>query len=181
MNAVLFAPHQDDEALFAGMLAQHHQAHIIVVLRSFVQASRGLPISAQMREHESAAAAQELGLTVEQWPFRDDTPDWPAVEASMRALDDRLAPDVVLAPAVELGGHEQHSMVGDLADAVFGGRVVNYLTYVRGQSRTVSKRPFVGTPDQICRKLRALACYRSQIAEPSTQPWFLGELTEYLA
>jgi hypothetical protein len=58
---------------------------------------------------------------------------------------------------------------------------VPFATYIRGEGRTVTDRPVVGSPDQIGRKLRALACYRSQIAEPSCQPWFLDGLTEYLA
>jgi LmbE family N-acetylglucosaminyl deacetylase len=181
MTAVLFAPHNDDEVLWSGMLAQHHRAHIIVVLRSQVQQDRGLGITAQRRECETAAAVQELGLTFEQWPYRDSDPDWDAVTAAMRALDDRLAPEVVLAPAVELGGHEQHSKVGWLAEEVFGSRVVFFATYVRGQGRTVTQQPFVGTAEQIARKLRALACFRSQIAEPSTQPWFLDGVGEWLA
>jgi LmbE family N-acetylglucosaminyl deacetylase len=181
VSAVLFASHNDDETLFAGMLAMHHDAHIVVVLRSQLQEDRGLRISAQAREHESRAAAHEMGLGMDQWPYPDSAPDWPAVETAMRALDDRLQPDIVLAPMVELGGHEQHIAVGHHAENVFGSRVVFFTTYVRGRGRTVTGKPFVGDASQIARKLRALACYRSQIAEPSCRSWFLDGLTEYLA
>jgi LmbE family N-acetylglucosaminyl deacetylase len=181
VTAILFAPHNDDECLWAGMLAMHHQAHIVVVLRSYVQQARGLPITAQQREQESVCAAREMGLTFEQWPYRDSEPDWGAVEAAMRAIDDRLEPELVLAPADEVGGHEHHGVVGALADKVFGARVTHFTSYVRGHGRTATDRPFVGSPEQISRKLRALACYRSQIGESTTVPWFFEGLTEYLA
>lgn len=181
MSAVLFAPHNDDEVLFAGFLAMQHDAHIVVVLRSQVQWDRGFDITAQQREKETEAAVREMGLTFAQWPYGDAAPDWGAVTVAMRTLDERLNPELVFAPAWESDGHDQHNKVADLADAVFGTRVAFYTTYVRGRGRTETDTPVVGTPDQIGRKLRALACYRSQIAEPSCQPWFLDGLTEYLA
>jgi LmbE family N-acetylglucosaminyl deacetylase len=178
---VCFEPHSDDAALFAAFTTMEHHAHVVTVLESHVQAARGTGITQQQRVGENAAAMRELGLTFDQWPYRDDRPDWPAVEVAMRAIDDRLKPETVLAPMVELGAHEQHIQVGHLAEKVFGGRIVFYMTYVRGHGRTVTERPVVGTPDQVARKLRALACYRSQIGEPSCRSWFLDGLTEYLA
>lgn len=180
-DAVAFEPHSDDVALFCAFSAMQHQAHVVTVLEGHVQAARGLPITQQVRVSETGAAMRELGLEWSQWPFRDDRPDWDAVAAAMRALDERVRPVVVLAPQVELGGHSDHNAVGDLAQEVFGVRVVYYTTYARGYPRTVTEFPVVGSPDQIGRKLRGLACYRSQIAEPSCQPWFLEGMTEYLA
>jgi LmbE family N-acetylglucosaminyl deacetylase len=91
-----------------------------------------------------------------------------------------LEPDVVLAPAVEDGGHEQHRKVGQLAAKVFlGARLVPYLTYRRGHGRTVG-HPVLFTPDQLSRKLRALACYRSQMTvETGCVDWFVGGQQEY--
>lgn len=174
-------PHSDDCALFAAFSAMSFGCHVVTVLEGHLQAARGLRISQQQRLAENAAAMHELGLSFDQWPYRDDSPDWPAVEAAMRAIDERLQPEVVLAPMVELGGHVQHNTVGDLAEKVFGERAFGYATYVRGRGRTVTDRPMVGTGDQIARKLRGLACYRSQISEPTCQTWFLDGLTEYLA
>lgn len=181
MTALAFEPHHDDVALFAAFESQRLNAHVVTVLESHVQAARGLPITQQMRHAENNCAMHELGLTWTQWPYRDDAPDWDAVLTAMRLIDDRLKPELVLAPHVELGSHEHHRRVGELAQEVFAGRVGCYTTYVRGQGRTITGTPVVGTADQIARKLRALACYRSQIGEPTCQPWFLDGLTEYLA
>jgi LmbE family N-acetylglucosaminyl deacetylase len=180
MTALAFEPHSDDIALFAAFSAMEHHAHVVTVLEGHVQQQRGLPISQQQRFAENECAMRELGLQWTQWPYRDDGPDWDAVAVAMHVIDERLQPDVVFAPAVEAGGHEQHSRVGELAGQVFGARCRFYLSYVRGEGRSRGVE-VVGDADQIGRKLRALACYRSQIAEPSTRPWFLDGLTEYLA
>ena len=52
-----------------------------------------------------------------------------------------------------------------------------YNTYRRGEGRTRG----VSVPyeaDWPARKLRAMACYRSQIALPATQPWFANDWLE---
>jgi hypothetical protein len=80
-----------------------------------------------------------------------------------------------------LGGHEQHNLVAEVARTIFGDRVQPYLTYVRGQMRTRGTEvPF--EPQWVSRKLRALACYESQIAlTGNTQPWFMDDtLREYV-
>lgn len=180
MTALAFEPHADDVALFASFSAMEHHAYVVTVLEGHVQQQRGLPVTQQQRVAETASAMRELGLEWTQWPYRDDAPDWDTVMIAMHSIDERLQPDVVFAPAVEEGGHVDHNRVGELAAAVFGARCRFYMTYVRGEGRSRGTE-VVGDADQIGRKLRGLSCYRSQIAEPSTQPWFLDGLTEYLA
>jgi LmbE family N-acetylglucosaminyl deacetylase len=146
------------------------------VLASQLQWDRGTGISNVMRIAEDQCALELLGCTVEQWPYLDSSPDWGAVENAMRLADDRLGPERVFAPAPEPEGHEQHNAVGNLAFDVFGGRVTGYLTYRRGHGRSRSENEVAFKPGWPAVKLRALACYESQIQEPSTRDWFL-ELT----
>lgn len=181
MSALAFEPHHDDVALFAAFEAQRLQAHVVTVLESHVQAARGLPITQQMRAAENDCAMRELGLEWTQWTYRDDGPAWDQVLVAMRLIDERLQPEWVLAPAVEEGGHDHHNEAGKLAREVFGTRVVAYLTYTRHSGRSRAGTPVVPTREQIGRKHRALACFRSQIAEPSTASWFVGDLAEYVA
>lgn len=183
MTALLLSPHNDDESLFAAATCVIHDPHVVVVLRSQLQQIRGTGITAATREAETDRALSQLDVTTwEQWPYSDAAPDWAAVEAAMRELDEQRHPERVFAPAVELGGHDQHNQVGDLAHAVFGDRVTAYLTYVRGHGRSRSGNEVPFEPDWPVRKLRALACYRSQIVEPSTRDWFLdGTLREWYA
>ena len=93
-------------------------------------------------------------------------------------------PDIVIAPSYEEGGHEQHNAVAQAATSVFGGDVIHYLTYTREGGR--SRDGYLVKPDDpewIALKLRALACYRSQLRIENCRPWFtdLLDLNEWLA
>jgi LmbE family N-acetylglucosaminyl deacetylase len=148
-----------------------------------VQELRGLPVTAAMRELETDSAMRILGCDWEQWPYDDDVADWAAVEDALKALRGRY--DRVYAPAPEPPeqGHAHHDALGYLASRVFGdGIVTHYRTYTKHGGRSRGERaPF--TPAWVELKLRALACYRSQIAvdEAGAWPHFMAELTEYYA
>lgn len=184
-SRVFFAPHNDDETLFGAFTILRYQPTVVVCLASYRQeATYGGPVAAGLaRTAETGRAMEELGVADwYQWPYSDAEPDWGSVEAAMRAFDRDREPEVVFAPAVEGGGHEQHNAIGELAAKVFEGRVVSYLTYRRGHLRTQSANPATFKPEWVQKKLRALACYGSQIALRQTEPWFLDDtLREYLA
>lgn len=185
-DVVFFAPHNDDETLFGAFSILRYSPLVVVVLRSHKQeASYGPGATAEKRERETERALLELDTTAwEQWAHPDDRPDWDAVEAEMRALDLRVKPSKVFAPAYEEGGHDQHNEVGLIANNVFRGRVVEYLTYVRGslRSRGDDDHEVRFESDWPAKKLKAMACYRSQIALPQTRPWFLDDtLREWYA
>lgn len=153
----------------------------MTVLRSDLQSRYG--ISADLREWESAAAiGGVLGLEWTQWPYLDTGPDWQAVKVAMQALDDRLEPELVFAPAVEEGGHEQHNRVGEISQTVFGGRAVGYMTYLRHGGKSVGAAVDY-QPAWVTLKLSALACYRSQIETPAAGcvEHFLRDQHEYVA
>lgn len=172
MTVVLFQPHSDDAALFAAYACVRENPVVVTVLRSERQATAG--VDHDTRELEDRCAFAELGVTAyEQWPYSDASPDWGAVVNAMRLLDERLTPHRVFAPAPEQDGHDQHNQVGELARQVFGDRLIGYLTYVRGCGHSTGGVEVPCEPDWVARKLRALACYRSQIWEPSTRPWFV--------
>jgi LmbE family N-acetylglucosaminyl deacetylase len=176
---VLFAPHNDDETLFAAYTVMHHNCHVITCLRSFVQESRGGP-RWTTREAETLHALRAL-VTERwtQWHVRDDH-DEAAMEGQLRGEMLALAKTVevtrVWAPAIEAGGHWHHNLIGELAEEVFGPeRTSFYMTYIRdnGRSKGVEVVP---TADMIRSKLAALACYRSQIELDNTRPWFLDDV-----
>jgi LmbE family N-acetylglucosaminyl deacetylase len=175
MTAVLLSPHNDDELLFASGLLLRYRPHVIVVLKSQVQEDRGYGITAAQREAETDAALALFGVTWEQWPYPDSRPDWDQIELELGVLA-RLY-DRCFAPAVEPDGHEHHNRVGQLARESFGGRLTEFLTY------TPSGKSDWGVPIPYDEPLKrdALACYRSQIAHPSTAAHFLRDLTEYVA
>lgn len=174
MSAILFSPHQDDAVLFACWTLLAHDPLVVTVLASQLQEDRGTGISNDTRVTEDCCAFAELGVADwTQWPYLDSAPDWDAVGSAMRLLDERLGPSLVFAPAPEPDGHDQHNAIGNLAADVFGSRVTGYLTYRRGHGRSRSDREVAFEPSWPALKLGALACYRSQIMEPSTRDWFL--------
>ena len=177
MTALLLSPHNDDEVLFASYLCLRYHPHVIVCLRSGVQERYG--VYASEREEETEEAMRHLGCTWEQWPYQDQSFDHFRGIGALRGGFEALAGqyDHCFAPAVELEGHEQHNLIGQLAREVFGDRITHYLTYTRdgGRSRDgVPNEP--DEPEWIAAKMQALACYRSQLRVHNCRPWFYEQL-----
>ena len=175
MTDLFLAPHNDDETLFGSFTLIRHRPHVAICLRSKIQELRGGPTHWR-REDETNAALEELGVeTWEQLDVLDDRPDWDALRYELHRLKDELAPERVWAPAIEDGGHDQHNGVGALALEVFvDADVIQFLTYVRGAGRTRGLEvPF--EPRWASLKMRALACYESQMELGSTLYWFIDD------
>lgn len=172
MRALLLAPHNDDETLFAAYTVLKHACDVIVVLRGVKD---GGTDQANLRAGESAYACSYLAAgSFRQWHYSDRAPDWPAIKS---AIHDTVAAgyDLVFAPAVELGGHEHHNAIGNLADEVCRELEVEltaYMTYVRGRGRSSGSHRVVPGPGYRSRKLAAMSCYLSQIDNPDMLPWF---------
>jgi len=186
VTAALLAPHNDDETLFASFTIMRERPHVIVVLRD--------PQNPDVRERETAAAMMQLGHVYwEQWPFPSDVPPWPGIEQEIANL--ARAFDIVYAPAynfVENGHKEgvmppsgwgvlQHDTIGWFAHQRLGERYRPYCLYTRWNGRQRGTEVVPEHPSHVARKLRALACYESQIAQESTREWFLNEpIREYV-
>jgi glycosyltransferase involved in cell wall biosynthesis/LmbE family N-acetylglucosaminyl deacetylase len=163
---VLFAPHNDDETLFAAFTVLRHRPNVVVCYESV--RDYGDP---RLREAETRDAMSVLGATsVQQWAGGD-------LIAQMRELDERMRPDRVWAPSVR-SSHPEHVAVARAAAEVFGPRVTTYHTYIHGTKvRSEQVVPF--EPGWIGQKLRALARYDSQIRHPRAHEFFLEDLREY--
>lgn len=177
MTKLLLEPHQDDGVLFASFTILRERPHVITVLCSQIQEDRGTGITQAQREWENVCALTILGATNEQWRYPDTEPNWEAIADDLDAY--RPEPEIVYAPAYEHGGHDHHNELALAAAAVFKSRFRPYLTYRRGYMRTRGT-PVPFEPEWPLLKLRALACFRSQITEPSTREWFLDEQREYV-
>lgn len=177
---LFLSPHNDDETLFGAFTILRHNPHVIVCLKSVLQEARGTGITAVQRETETARALWWLGdPTWEQWQFSDMDPDWEALKT--RLSRGSVGYRRVFAPAYEQDGHEQHNKISQIARHIFGEeKVETYLTYRRGHGRSVGTEvPYEASWPM--KKLRALACYETQINEPSTAYWFMDSgLREYV-
>jgi LmbE family N-acetylglucosaminyl deacetylase len=178
---LFLSPHDDDQVLFGSFTLMRERPQVVICLDSYIQAARGntgCDLYARARESEWAQAAlgvmepptQRLGL-------RDDSP----IDVLREQLRYKLAPmvgqvDMVFAPAVEDGGHVHHNMIGELAAKLFPN-VTHYMTYTTaGKSAGV---PVPYEPEWLALKLKALACYQSQITLASTAEHFIREQREY--
>jgi LmbE family N-acetylglucosaminyl deacetylase len=179
--SLFIAPHNDDETLFGAFTLLREKPHVVVCLRSIRQELRGTGVTYSEREQETANALEILNVdSWEQWTFSDAEPTWQELERALLPWKDVKK---VYAPAYERGGHEHHNKIARIATRVFPrAALTSYLTYTRsGRSSSRHLVPF--EPEWVVTKLRALACYHSQIVVPET--WttehFVGDQHEYYA
>lgn len=164
MSAFFFDPHGDDVALFAAYSCLAHPAPHIIVTHQTVPDG----------EIHTAAGILDAAVTVSENPAL-------AVESLMELMDE---PEIVYAPAVDDSGHAEHNDVGNFAIDYFGRHKVQpYATYAPRGERMRTERMVVPDAWMIGFKLRALSCFRSQIEQKSTFPWFydLLDMREWLA
>ncbi len=183
---LFLSPHSDDETLFGSFTIMRERPVVCVVFDSHVQPLRGFDgCDRHTRRMETCEALFHLKGDSEAvfLGFRDDK----------AVLEDEIAQslytlyagkvDHVWAPAPERGGHDQHNAVGLAANLAFPGLVSYYLTYTRDKGK--SRQGYEVQPrsgDDIARKLRALACYTSQLEmNPKLGCWphFVNDLREY--
>lgn len=178
---ILLSPHDDDVALFACWTALIERPQVVVVFDSYVQADRGLNITAQQRARETENACKVMGLDPPiRLGFRDNDASVETINIADRIkshLGDGIE-DVErwMVPAWEEKGHHQHNLVAQL-----GGQV-RYLTYTTEGKSTQGKLVLPPHGYAIAMKLRAMACYLSQMTlDPRCGCWphFLRDLNEY--
>jgi LmbE family N-acetylglucosaminyl deacetylase len=177
-EAILFSPHHDDAELFSAYACLRYKPLVVVCFGdATVQADRG--ITAAMRREETSAAMDVLGCEWDELPITDHTDPASLVdaeqvlEACMEELRDSGRWSHVIAPAWEHNGHEGHNMVANTVTRVWRDvQVTRYTTYTRGGGRTITDREVAPEPGWRATKLKALACYSSQIEERSTRSWF---------
>lgn len=181
MGSLLLAPHSDDESLFAAYSCMRTHAHIIICSYDDDRAVR------EIRALETTAAIGILGCSSQVWQVAAADLTRAAAETMLHpwTSTDHVGtlPERVYAPAVEQDGHEQHNLIGEVALELFGDKVIPYLTYAPRGQRSRNGTEVVPTTEEIQRKLRALACYKTQIENPATRPWFfdLLDLREWTA
>lgn len=182
-QALFLSPHNDDETLFGAFTILRETPQVITVFRSKLQEIRGTGIDYDQREHETRSALAVLGVPgwqQEQWGFHDN--EHLSQDDLVATLEPYSATYTrVFAPQpYDEGGHPHHDLVGHAAIQAFGNdRVTLYHTYKNGRGRVEGDLVPIKNPDWIRSKLLALACYPSQIREPSTGHHFAEALHEY--
>ncbi len=190
MTVLLLEPHLqaiDDAVLFASYTVLREKPLVLTVC-SDARVQERFGIFGVTRRNESEKALGRLGIGV----FSDWYPlGVPDTGTSCEEIVERLVsfgpgervatPDVVWAPMWEHGGHEDHNAVNQAAVHLFGDRCRFYATYRRGSTRTRTEHEVIPEPEWFARKLRAMACYESQINLSPTRPWFDDWSREWVA
>lgn len=174
MTHLLLSPHADDETLFAAYTCIRERPQIVVVFQDPDPRLRAI------RQQEAMCAAERMGCPwPKTWPsFIEGQKQSRSTERQLREhLESKAGAETVWAPAPLLGGHEEHTLVGQAAREVFGDRVRYYHTYRRGEGRTIGELvPY--EPEWVAIKMEAMACYSSQIRIADRQGWFTHDWVE---
>ena len=172
-KSILLATHNDDETIFASYIIQIFKPLVVIVTDSYVQWQEG--ISPKQRIDETKKAMDVLGASTTFLHIRDTEIGLPATIHSLVNLLTSFKPcKLVFAPAIE-GGNEQHDLIGQIADEVFGDKVKHYHAYTKNRIYPFGKFKVQATTQMKKNKLLALDCYQSQINRKKTRPYFTCE------
>jgi len=167
-NTIFLAPHNDDEALFGAFTLIRKKPLVVVITDSHIQPNRGdVGCDAETRRQETINACAIAGCPVVFLGIKD-------TELTEEVLRERLRPlnpETVYAPAIQ-GGNAQHDMVGRVAKELFRENCKFYTTYTKTELYTTGTFEITPVHDELEIKERMLACYKSQLALPSTRPHF---------
>lgn len=189
MSNLFISPHNDDETLFGAFTLCREAADIqvVVMFDGYVQATRGEPVTWEERRAETVAALKELGVVKPPIfaAFGDDAINWNHVHNYVRCFSRSLQPsDIAYIPLCEYNGHEQHNRLSEICTTHFNAqaevRIQQYTTYTT-MGRSIGSIRIHPQPDWVIRKLRALACYKSQITVENCREHFMRGLHEYYA
>lgn len=188
MGKLILSPHDDDSCLFVGYQACRGESTVLVSFDSHIQVDRGANYCNSLaRAIETVRAMSELsdGACSVKRCNLSDAREYGVEDVALALSQGQYwgNGDHVWAPAYEEGGHDQHNLVALAAPLAFPGAVIHrYTTYVRGKGKTRTSREVIPEPWMIERKLRALACFSSQIRLENTRDWFLhNDLAEFLS
>ena len=167
-DVIFLAPHNDDEALFAAFTLMRHRPLVIVATDSFIQPERGdVGCTAEIRRQETINAMAIIGCPVVFLGIKD-------TELTEDILRERLKPfnpEMIYVPAIQ-GGNAQHDLVGKVGMELFGSKCERYTTYTKTELYTTGSWEVKPVHNELEIKEKMLACYKSQLALPSTLPHF---------
>ena len=169
-KSVLFAPHQDDEALFCAYTIMREKPLVISVTDSWIQPNRGdVGCDAETRWAETKKAMEILGAPCIRLGIKDFELDYQFLGSFlMKSLSGF---DTVYCPAIQ-EGNPQHDIISRACQAVFGSKCKLYSTYAKGEWFSKGDIEIVPTEEEFELKKKALLEYRSQLNLASCAPHF---------
>ncbi len=165
MKTLFLAPHNDDEALFGAYIIQIHKPVVLVLTDSYIQYERGEMLSLwTARRLETLGALDILDPEVDCdfLGIKDKEFNQELCEAALEPYthDDY---DVVFAPLSNEGGNWMHDVTGQVADKLFP-TVRHYSTYTKTREYPAGTIAIPADAAMKAKKLKAIECYKSQMA-----------------
>jgi glycosyltransferase involved in cell wall biosynthesis/LmbE family N-acetylglucosaminyl deacetylase len=168
-DVIFLSPHNDDECLFGAYTLMRLRPLVIVVTDSYIQPNRGdVGCGADVRRQETIDAMNLLGCPVLFMGIKDTELTEDVLRERLRLLN----PETIYIPALQ-GGNSQHDLVNKVALEVFGkAKCEQYTTYTKTELYTEGGWEVKPSHTEMELKNKALECYKSQLALPSTKPHF---------
>ena len=174
MRTILFAPHNDDEALFCAYTLMREKPLVVICTDSFIQPNRGEKgCDSETRWEETKKAMDILGVPVMRLGVRDYELDYNVFGTFLQKSLSGF--DKVYAPAIQ-EGNPHHDLIARACKFVFGDKVIQYSTYKSGEWFTKGDIEIVPTEEEYELKKKALSCYKSQLNLASTAPHFKASI-----
>lgn len=165
---LLLSPHNDDECLFSSYKIMREKPLVIIVTHSTLQGGNGYE-----RALESYKAMRILGVDICFLGIDED-------KLTGEILKEKLIPfglyNEVIIPSYEENGNPHHNIVNKVAKELFW-KTEEYKTYTGLEDRTIGKE-IIPTEKERELKMKAMACYQTQIQNKNTSHYFLTT-TEY--
>ena len=151
MSKVLFAPHNDDETLFAAYTIMRNKPLVVICFDSYIQNWTNW----KERRKESKKAMDMLGVKVEFLGLNDKT----ATKEDLRKAMSQYRAKEVWASS---GSHKHHKWVGGVARELFPDCML-YSTYENSDLHVQTDFVLAPSIKELDLKELALTCYKSQL------------------
>lgn len=166
LNKIFLSPHNDDESLFGCYTILREKPLVVIVTDSYIEHERGDKATTQQRIEETKQACKLMGVEVQFLHI----PDKSLNADNLAEAFSKLKADIVYAPAVEIDGNRQHNLVGAMASIQFN--TIHYMTYTLHTTKSIGTEMIIPTEEEKKIKAECLKCYPSQLAIPTTAPFF---------
>jgi LmbE family N-acetylglucosaminyl deacetylase len=169
LKTLFLAPHNDDEGLFGAYIIQIYEPRVVILTDSYIQYERGEMTSLwTARRLETLAAMDVLNPEVEVdfAGIPDKEFNAERCEASLlwyTPARSGVVYDRVFSPAPNEGGNWMHDVTGQVADKLFPEASRHYSTYTKDREYPAGVSPIEASEEMKAKKLKAIACYKSQM------------------
>lgn len=181
MRTLFLAPHNDDEALFGAYIIQAYKPHVVVLTDSFIQYERGEKLSFWATRRAETLAAMDIlnpGVDVGFAGIKDKEFNAELCEAALLPYVGKY--DRVFSPLPNEGGNWMHDVTGQVADKLFPGISYHYSTYTKDREYPAGNAALFATAEMQIKKLKAIACYKSQMVNCCQMYLMTPHKDEYL-